>query len=561
MATTTLTPDTNAVKNTDGTYKVPEAWGIGDSKSKTDYYSKHGTFTGFVKPDGTSLTPEQIAKFTYSTTTPTTPVSNTDPASLNQIVPASAVGKTQMNVADYAGQVAVDPQVAFSNDMLLSKNTPDITDAQKQSGVIEDQPAMDPNAMKAETATAGTAATTNPVDPRESVGYDATQTQTAVANADMTAAQGKLSEGSKITAPQIDTEATGQGLNEVGKALNASAILDLNDVDARATLKGQLESLQSQFVSPDGTAVIPPWASGLARQVSKIAAFKGVTGTAAVDAMSNALLESSIKIAEQDAKFFQTVSLTNLNNKQQSTINKANVLAQMDLANLDSRTTAAVENAKNFMAMDLANLNNDQQARVINTQQRFQSILEDAKATNAARLFGADSENDMMKFYDTINSQLQQFNAAQLNEMSKFNTGETNDMNQFNSTLSNMRDQFYREMAYNVDLSNAEWRRDIVTTETQMAFEAAAFDAKNMVNVSQEALNQIWDRSDALLDYIWKSAENQMDRNSALAIAKLQAKTSRDNTNAQIDANKPGAMDVFGSIVGAVAGPLVSALI
>jgi hypothetical protein len=42
--------------------------------------------------------------------------------------------------------------------------------------------------------------------------------------------------------------------------------------------------------------------------------------------------------------------------------------------------------------MDLKNLDNEQQARVINNQSRIQSILEDAKAVNAERLFTAESK-------------------------------------------------------------------------------------------------------------------------------------------------------------------------
>jgi len=551
--TPTIEPDATAkFHSKTGLYKLTGA-NAPDSSTWTDaqktYYQQKGTLTGY------SATP---------TPTPT-PDPTTDPGTipeggvpLTQVVPGNTAGATQMSVVDYSGQLAHDPESGMSAGMLLSDDVPTFSEEQTAAGTVEDQPAMSAEEFSNEAATVQDTATAAAVDPREAVDYEASTTQGAVEQNDMTAAQGSVSQQSQMVAPQIDTEATGRGENEVGKALNAAAVLDLNDVDARATLKGQIDILQDEFKDEDGNPIVPSWATGIARQVSRIAAFKGISGTAATEAMSNALLEASISVAEQDAKFFQTVTLTNLNNRQQSTINKANVLAQMDLANLDARTTAAVENAKNFMAMDMANLDNDQQARLVNTQQRFQSILEDSKAINAARLFGADSANEMAKFYDTINATLSQFNAAQTNAMSQFNVGETNAMAQFNSTLADSRDKFYREMAYNIDLSNAEWRRTIATTETQMTFEAAAFDAKNMVNISQEALNQIWDRSDALLDYIWKSSENQMDRNSALAIAKLQSKTQKQIAASQADAaDSAGFGQVLGTVSGAILGPLV----
>jgi len=467
---------------------------------------------------------------------------------LTQVTPGSTVGNSQINIQDYGGQIAHDPQVGFSNDMLLGNNTQTITEDQTQDGQVAEQPLLDISETNADTTTVDTAAQANLVDPRNAVGFDTATTEPAVT--DMTAAQGTVSGGAQVDIREIDTEATGRGENEVGKALNKAAVLDLNDVDTRATLRGQLEILQDDFKDNNDNPVIPPWASGLARNVQKIAAFKGITGTAATEALSNALLESSIKVAEQDAKFFQTVSLTNLSNKQQQTINMANVLAQMDMRNLDARTTAAVENAKNFMQMDLTNLSNEQQAQVINTQQRFQSILEDARQENTSRMFLAQSENDMAKYYDQLNSQLSQFNATQTNAMSQFNANEINDTSQFNAQLENNRDQFYREMQYNVDVANAQWRQTVTTTNTEMLFEAAAFDARNMVNMSQEQLNQLWDRSDSLLDYLWRSTESELDRDAALVVAQLQAGTSR----AVAEAGQPGFLDVVGNIAGALLG-------
>lgn len=567
IGTFDVVADAEATKDSSGNYVPPESWNL--ENDKLAYYQKYGTMNGYVVGKGTETdlfnNPD---RFTYDTTTTGTDTgtgtgtgtdTGTDTGTttagsteLAQVVSGTTVGDTQMNVSDYAGQIAVDPQLAFTDEMILADSVPDITDEQIASGEMADAEPLGATPY-ATTSTVDEVALAAQVDPREAVGYDAATTYDQVSQIDMEAAQGTVSQQAQIVAPQIDIDATARGENEVGKALQASAILDLNDVDSRATLKGQINILQDEFVDDEGNPIVPSWASGLARQVSRIAAFKGMTGTAATEAMSNALLEASISIAEQDAKFFQTVTLTNLTNKQQTTINRANVLAQMDMANLDARTTAAVENAKNFMAMDLANLNNEQQARLINTQQRFQSILEDAKAINAARLFEADAANEMAKFYDELNAAIDQYNAGQINAMAQFNANELNETSQFNATLEDSREKFYREMQYNIDLANAEWRQSIVELETQMAFEAAAFDTKNMVDVSQEALNRIWDRSDALLDYIWKSTENQLDRDSAISIAKIQA----DSDKYQADSDDTGFMDILGAVAGALAGDLL----
>jgi hypothetical protein len=302
-----------------------------------------------------------------------------------------------------------------------------------------------------------------------------------------------------------------------GKLL-AERLGDGNYLDSKATLKGQLDILQSEFVDPNtGEPKIPSWAAGTARNVSKIAAFKGMSGTAATAAMSQALLEASIPIAQSDAQFFQTLTVQNLTNKQQSIINTANVLSKMEQTNVDNRMAAAIQNAKAFLDMDMKNLDNEQQTRVINNQARIQSILEDAKQENAKRLFVAESQNDMDKFYDNLNVQIAQFNSSQ-----------ALDADQFNSTMADSREKFYKEMQYNVNIANAKWRQTVEIQEDQQQYEAAALDVKNMYDISSDTLNQIWDRSDALLDYAWKSSEARKDRKAAVSLAILQGNIQSD---------------------------------
>jgi hypothetical protein len=245
-----------------------------------------------------------------------------------------------------------------------------------------------------------------------------------------------------------------------------------------------------------------------------------MTGTAATAAMSQALLEASLPIAQQDAQFFQTLTLKNLDNKQQATINAANVLAKFEEINLDNRMTAAVQNSQAFLAMDMKNLDNEQQAAVINNQARIQSILSDANAKNVASQFNAQSKNDTDQFYASLNTQIAQFNASQ-----------TQDADKFNSTLEDSRQKFYSEQQYNIAVANANWRQQVQLQDDQQKYEAATTDVKNMLDISVNQLNQLWDRSDALLDYAFKSAENAKDRSSNLAIATMESKSKLKGAN------------------------------
>jgi hypothetical protein len=361
------------------------------------------------------------------------------------------------------------------------------------------------------------------------------------------------------------------------EALNDFASQDLDSVNSKATLKGQLEELQSEFTNSDGSPKIPSWAAATARSVQKIAAFSGMTGSAATAAMSQALLESSIQVAEQDAKFYQTLTLQNLSNEQQSIINKAGVLANLEVKNLDTRTSIAIQNAQNFLQMDLSNLSNQQQANMINYQGRIQSLMEDAKAVNAERMFTAQSQNETDKFYDNLNTQIQQYNAnamnsmaqfnaslstqnqqfnaaqgtevslanaASLNQNSMFNAAQYNAVEQFNKEMENQRDQFYANMQYNIDVANAKWRQTVTLNEDAQQFEAAASDVKNLVGMTSEQLNQLWDRADALLNYTWQTSENALNRDLSITLAKIQAK----------QADKAGQGALLGSVVGAGAG-------
>ena len=495
-----------------------------------------------------------------------------------------------------ANRIAYNPENFMGDTMLSNK----IEGMEYGEGTtINDANYYEPaNKLNYSVDTTANTATANTAGERDALGYEAVTATDRVANIGQAdAAQGEVRDEAIIGDMSMDIEGLATGTNTdgstnyVGEALNKTATQNISNVidtstvsgkllaenlgegnytDAKTTLQGQMAALSEQFVGPDGEPTIPTWAAGVARNVSRIAAFKGMTGTAATSAMSQAIMEASIPIAQQDAAFFQTLTQQNLDNRQQSTINTANVLSKMELANLDARMTAAVTNAKSFMQMDLTNLENEQQAEIINTQARVQSILEDSKAENAARLFTADSENDFTKFYSQLNSQIERFNSEQRNVMERFNAGETNDAAEFNARLETQREQFYKDMQYNVDLANARWRQAIETVNTEMNFEAAKTDVQNMFKISSESLSRVWDRVDSRLDYAWKSSENEADRQMRITLYEMQLEQQRQEAmlaayQASQSKKKGGGLlgavgKIAGTVLGSAAGPIGSAL-
>ena len=417
------------------------------------------------------------------------------------------------------------------------------------------------------------------VDPKDPTTYTA-DTVTDDMEADPETYQvdpvtGEIRDENLVDADDIEIDMKGAAtgvnedgtVNETGVALNdyatqsTSNIIDTSTVagkllaeklgegnytDSKATILGQMEIISGAFKDSNGNPIIPPFAQGIARQLSRTMAFKGVTGTAATAAMANALMEASLGVAEKEASFFQTLTVKNLDNRQQAIINKANVLAKFEITNADARETAAVQNAQAFLEMDLKNLTNEQQAEVINTQARIDALLEDSRAINAERLFTAEARNDFTKYYDTLNTNIKTFMAEQQNAIAKFNAGEINSMAQFEATMEDSRQKFYAEMQFNIDTANAKWRQSVEVDNKKMQYDAISTDVKNMLDISQEAQNQLWDRVDSLFDYIWKSSENDMERDVRVLLAQISAQ-----------AGSKGGGGLFG-FLGDLAGAMIT---
>ena len=387
-------------------------------------------------------------------------------------------------------------------------------------------------------------------------------------NTKVDAAEGDLDSDNIVDAGsiQIDVLAESQGTGVLGNALNdfatqnISTIIDTSTIsgkllaqrlgegnytDHKATTLGQMEIISKEFTDSKGNPKVPNWAQGTLRDVRKSIAFSGISGTAAIAAYSNAIMEATLGVASSEAAFFQSLTVKNLDNRQQSIINKAQVLSNFELANLSAREAAAVQNAQSFLQMDLSNLTNEQQAEVINKQAVVQALLEDQGAINAQRIFTSEQKNEFAKFYDNLNSQIQLQNASEMNALAKFNTGEINDASEFNSQMDAAERQFYANMQFQIDSANAKWRQSVLTANTQMAFEAMSTDVKNRLDITQEAQNRLWDSIDNLLDYAFKGAVSDMQFETQLLSAQLGAQ-------ANAGSNSSGKWGAFGTIVGSL---------
>ena len=401
--------------------------------------------------------------------------------------------------------------------------------------------------IETSTVTLDDLALIDKVETGEVATYDANTVSGDVAEVD--AATGSITSDSTVTAEQIDTDAIGSGEGVLGKALddfasqNISSIIDTSTIsgkllanklgegnytDSKATVLGQMKLISGEFKDSSNNPVIPSWAQSIARSVNRSMAFGGITGTAQTAMLSTALMEATLGAAEQDATFFQTLTVKNLDNRQAAIINKANVLAQFEVENLNTRQAAVVANAKAFLQMDLANLTNEQQASVVNAQEYNDALLSDQAAKNVAKQFAAESSNEFTMYYDNMNATLAKYNAEASNSMAQFNAGEINDTRQFNATMEDSRQRFYANMQYQVDTFNATWRQSVETTNTQMEYDAQAEDIRNALDLTQEAQNRLWDRVDSTLDYIYKGWDSESQRDMEILKAQIMAQASSD---------------------------------
>ncbi len=485
----------------------------------------------------------------------------------------------------YTDEIMADPSAFLDSRNINNANAMTYIDPETEGTLINgDDHRIDIDGVNATLASASVDTAAKVAKPNEVANYTAAKSLDQVEANQATAATMETNKDALVDIEEhsLDMQGLGTGrnadgsINHTGEALsnfatqNISSVIDTttmagkmlaqtlgegNYVDAKATVTGQLEILTGEFTDPvTGEPKIPTWAAGIARSVSKNIAFKGITGTAATATLAQAMIEATLPIAQAESEFYQTLTLENLDNKQEMIINKANVLSKMELADLDNRTALSVNNAKMFMTYDMANLSNEQQTEIINTQAKVQSILEDTKQVNVQRRFGAESQNNMDQFYDNLGATIDMYNTSQRNHMSEINMTEANDMSQFNSSLENSREQFYANMQYSIDAANATWRQNVTTTNTQVANNAAARDVQNLLNITNEAMNQMWDRQDSLLDHNYSIMGSSASSQASIEQSRIAANASIQNANASRPSAGSQILGAMGTMVGNYAG-------
>ena len=402
-----------------------------------------------------------------------------------------------------AGQQAGVPKV----DPVLQ--TPDATTVQPTTGTLLDTDPLAPT-MLADTSGLQVAA---PTKPSTDVGQQPNIERITPNIGTATAAQ--------ITDPKGVISDVPQG--QLSDAAMATA--ETETLDTKATVQYQLGELMASI---EEGKPLPAWASPAVRKVSAIMQSRGMGASSmAAAAMTQAIMESGINIAVQDANKYANIQLQNLNNKQKTALQNAVTTAGMDKANLSARLQGAVTNAQTLLSVDVKNLDAQQQSNTISFNALTQSLFKDAAEENARQQFNAKNQLQVDQFFSELEAQVETANKNRVSAMAQFNAGEANSVAQFNSSLRDARDKFNSNMQFAVDQSNVNWRRQVNTSNTALQNESNRINVQNLYNASQNALNNLWQKYRDNASWNFQKSESFLQRQHEIGLMGMEFANSQ----------------------------------
>ena len=297
-----------------------------------------------------------------------------------------------------------------------------------------------------------------------------------------------------------------------------------------ATTRGQLKLLEKDFEG----GKIPPYAAGPIRAANAQMLARGIGASSmAGQAILQAAMESSVQVAMQDAKAYQTFEMQNLANKQQAAVLNAQMRAtilgqeltnqqqsavinaskfteannlnftadqtvalenskmaqQMNLTNVSNKQAMAVQRAASIVNMDMAELTNAQQAEMQNAQaflqmdmanltNKQQAEVLEFQANNQRLFTQAASDNAAAQFNATSENQVNQFYDSLGATVQKQNADRKAAQDQFNT------DQFNAQVRYNTKLKDA---REKFNAEMRMQIDQSNIAWRRNVNTINTA--------------------------------------------------------------------------
>ena len=283
-----------------------------------------------------------------------------------------------------------------------------------------------------------------------------------------------------------------------------------------------------------------------------------VQNAAKITDIANMNATAEQQIILENARLAQTVDLANLSGQEAFITLQATALANLETTSLSNIQKASVENARNFLQVDMSNLSNLQQASMFKAQTLAQALLTDVAEQNIANKINVTEANQMARHQSELIANINRTNTIEANEMNRVNAGESNDASAINAEVANQRDQFNGRNQLAIEQSNAVWRRDISTADTAAANFANQRNAQSILNISEQAYNNLWQESRDLMEMAFTGSENELERFTRLEAVALQAKSAQDL--AQYQAARENSRG-FGKLLGDIFIPGLTAVV
>ena len=459
---------------------------------------------------------------------------------ISNITDDQAVGNT--SVADLGGGATTfTPQTVQSNELLsASDKTLTPTGVSGSTNVVS----------AGDTASVQTSDVSSVGKASNIAGSDIPSTFASAKAIDKVNVSGNISQSSFLDDSEINAI---QDLRTKEQLLGAGTLATAatQDLDQKATTQYQLEQL---YTSLEEGKPLPAWADPNVRKVQEIMNARGLgASSVAAAAMVQAIAESALPIAVQDANKYATIQLQNLTNEQQTSLANAASLAALNAKNLDVRMQSAKSNAESFLRMDLLNATNEQASSILKYQSEVQALFTENASENARLQFNAKNQTQVNQFYDQLGTAVAKNNADRETATKQFNVDQKNSMVKYNAKIEDAREKFNSNLQLQIDQSNAIWRRTLNTAETVGQNETNKINSAALLGMTVSAQNNLWQKYRDEASFSFQSTQNDLQRTHQLAQVAISNQFAADMFDAQIDAESSAQVSQFmGSVLSGV---------
>jgi hypothetical protein len=130
--------------------------------------------------------------------------------------------------------------------------------------------------------------------------------------------------------------------------------------------------------------------------------------------------------------------------------------------------------------------------------------------------FNTSARNAMESFNVTEANRMEAIEAGNFLQADQFSTQLDADISKFNASIETQRDQWNAANAQAVEQSNIAWRRQSNTIDTAAQNAANQQNVQNAYNISALDQTQLWQQLRDEADYIRTSYENEETRKTQL---------------------------------------------